>query len=140
MIHIGARVDNCDPASCAGIACRPRSAGANHLIGGSHIGIRRLLLLHHAGLIPVLKNDLLHTGNFLDFLDLPILDICRNYIGCQCHIPNNIQLCTIQCLLGDGGSHAVLLLLQLPPILHGAAISSCNLIRGKALFQGRGVL
>ena len=86
------------------------------------------------------KNDLLHTGNFLDFLDLPILDICRNDIGCQCQIPNNIQRCTIQCLLGDGGSHAVLLLLQLPPILHGAAISSCNLIRGKALFQGRGVL
>ena len=86
------------------------------------------------------KNDLLHTGNFLDFLDLPILDICRNDIGCQCQIPNNIQRCTIQCLLGDGGSHAVLLLLQLPPILHGAAISSCDLIRGKALFQGRGVL
>ena len=79
-------------------------------------------------------------GHFLDFLDLPILDICRNHIGCQCQIPNNIQRCTIQCLLGDGGSHAVLLLLQLPPILHGAAISSCDLIRGKALFQGRGVL
>ena len=132
VIGVDTGINHGDPHTGAGVAGFPHRGGADLCTGGCHIG-RNLAGLCLVGNILILQHHILNAGQLFNGLDLAILHIGRNQVGCQSQIPDHIQIGFDGTL--DLVDHIGLILLQALTIVHRSLIA-CNIHRAVASIDG----
>ena len=132
MVGVQTGVDDGDPGACTGITGSPGIVGSDHGGGSRHHGVcfcsgalKRLIL--------VLQEHILDTTDGGNILHLTKLNVGRNDIGSQGHVPYHIQLLTGQNILLDPCDHSSLLSLKAVAVGHCSGIG-CH-IRSAVQFQ-----
>ena len=137
MVGIRTGIDDGHLAAGTGVTGGPGGGGADHGIGGRHVGVSRIGG-GDAGFVAGLDEHLLDAGHGLDLLNVAVGHIGGDDVGGQGQVPDHIQVFPAQGLLGDGLFHALLLALQRGTVAHGAGIGGSHLRCAEALFQSGG--
>ena len=137
MVGVGTGIDDGHLAACTGVTGGPGGGGADHGIGGGHVGIGSIGG-SSAGLITGLDEHFLDAGQGLDLLNVAVGHIGRDDVGGQGQIPDHIQFFPVQSLLGNGLFHALLLGFQGGTVAHGTGIGGSHLCCAETLFQSGG--
>ena len=135
MVNVRTGVNDGNLSAGAGIAGGPSRDRADHLVGGRHFGIHRLVTIDNTRIIAFLNENLFHAVDLFNFLDLAVFHIGRNNIRCERQVPDNIKLAAVEYLIGDRFFHFLLLILEIPAIAHRSAALRGNIVRSESLFQ-----